>query len=152
MTALHAHGISPDPDLMARGEGSFEFGKAATERWLELGAERPTAIVALNDTMAVGAMHAAQARGLTVGHDLAVVGFDDEPLVQYLWPPLTSVHQPIREAGRRCVAILVALLEGRTPAERQVLLRPELVVRTSSQGRLSPYALDTREVASLSQP
>jgi DNA-binding LacI/PurR family transcriptional regulator len=80
------------------------------------------------------------------------VGFDDEPLVQYLWPPLTSVHQPIREAGRRCVAILVALLEGRTPAERQVLLRPELVVRTSSQGRLSPYALDTREVASLSQP
>jgi DNA-binding LacI/PurR family transcriptional regulator len=88
----------------------------------------------MNDTMAIGAMQAAAAHGFTVGRDLAIVGFDDAPMVQYLQPPLTSVRQPIREVGHKVVEILIALLEGRPPAERQVMLRPELIVRASSQG------------------
>lgn len=131
--AMQTAGITIEPDWVARGEGTFEFGYAATQAWLSGAPERrPTGIVALNDTMAIGAMHAAQAYGLRVGADIAIAGFDDAPMAQYLLPPLTSIRQPIREAGRKCVEILVALLEGRLPPERQVLLQPELIVRESA--------------------
>jgi len=131
--AHEAAGLPIDPGLMARGEGNFDFARSATERWLAWEADRrPTGIVSFNDTMAVGAAHAAQARGMTIGRDLAIVGFDDAPIAQYSWPPLSSVRQPIREVGRKCVEMLVALLEGRAPSERHVLLKPELIVRQSS--------------------
>ena len=133
MEALHVAGLEVDPALIARGDWRFEFGYQATADWLKWKPEqRPTAIVAVSDIMAIGAIQAAQARGLTVGRDLAVVGFDDIPMVQYIQPPLTSVRQPIRHAGRKCVEILVALLQGQVPAETQVLLPPELIVRQSS--------------------
>lgn len=133
LDALDAAGLACNPDLIARGEGSFEFGQAATTRWLEREPdERPTAIVALNDILAIGAIHAAQEMGLLVGGDLAIVGFDDSPMAQYLWPPLSSVRQPIREVGRKCVEILVKLMEGRMPTEQQIMLPPELIVRRSS--------------------
>jgi DNA-binding LacI/PurR family transcriptional regulator len=89
-------------------------------------------VVALDDTMAIGGLHAAQALGWTPGQQLSVVGFDDSPMAQYVWPPLTSVAQPIREAGRKCVEMLVTLMRGQTPSQTQVLLEPELMVRQSS--------------------
>ncbi len=135
---LEAHdsaGLPADPELVARGESDFESGYAATECWLTLPLDRrPTAVVAMSDLMAIGAMHAAQAAGLTVGRDFAVAGFDDVPLAQYLRPPLTSVRQPIRQVGHLCVDLLVALLSGLPLAERHILLQPELVIRASTQG------------------
>lgn len=132
-SAMHAHALPIEPDLIARGEGTFEFGRAATERWLDGDpARRPTAIVTLNDTMAIGAMHAGQARGLTIGRDLAVIGFDDAPMAQYLWPPLTTIRQPIRAVGQKCIEILTRWLEGKPLTEKQVLLTPKLVVRESA--------------------
>ncbi|MBI5830113.1 MAG: LacI family DNA-binding transcriptional regulator [Chloroflexi bacterium] len=131
--AMNAAGLPTDPDLIARGENNFERARDATGRWLTWDADRrPTGIVALTDIMAIGAIHAGQARSLTIGRDLAIVGFDDAPMAQYLWPPLTSVRQPTREAGRKCVELLVALIEGKELAARQVLLQPELIVRQSS--------------------
>ena len=132
-TALRAAELPLDADVIARGEGSYKFGRIETERWLAREADRrPTAVVALNDAMAIGAMHAGQACGLAIGRDLAVTGFDDSPMAQYLAPPLTSVRQPIRQVGRKCVEILTGLLEGHAPVERQVLLQPELIVRAST--------------------
>jgi DNA-binding LacI/PurR family transcriptional regulator len=135
---LEAHdsaGLPADPELVARGESDFESGYAATECWLTLPLDRrPTAVVAMSDLMAIGAMHAAQAAGLTIGRDFAVAGFDDVPLAQYLRPPLTSVRQPIRQVGHLCVDLLVALLSGLPLAERHILLQPELVIRASTQG------------------
>jgi DNA-binding LacI/PurR family transcriptional regulator len=131
--AMGLYGRAIEPYLIARGEGTFEFGRAATERWLGGDpARRPTAIVALNDTMAIGAMHAGQARGLTIGQELAVIGFDDAPMAQYLWPPLTTIRQPIRAIGQKCIEMLATLLEGKTLTERQVLFQPKLIVRTSA--------------------
>lgn len=95
--------------------------------------ERPTAIVAFNDAMAIGALQAAQARGLRVGSDIAVTGFDDAPMVQYLTPPLTTLRQPIAEVGKRVLSILVHLLRG-TPFEPHLLLAPQLIVRQSTLG------------------
>ncbi len=136
LAALEAAGLPARPEDIARGEGTFQFGLEATGQWLARpAAERPTALVALNDSLAIGAMHAMQRHGLRPGPDLALVGFDDSPTAQYLWPPLSSVRQPIRAAGQHCVGILVALLEGRTPATQHVLLKPELIVRPSSSDR-----------------
>jgi DNA-binding LacI/PurR family transcriptional regulator len=131
-TALQAAGVVPDAAWVHRGEGSFEMAYEMTEHLLQLEADRrPTAIVAVSDTMAIGAIHAGQTRGLTVGRDLAVVGFDDAPMAQYLWPPLTTVRQPIREVGHQCVGLLLALLTGQAPAQQQLMLSPKLVVRAS---------------------
>ncbi len=132
-SALSAAGVTPAPEWIARGEGTFEFGYAATQRWLALPArERPTALVAMSDTMAIGAIHAAQTEGLTVGRDLAVVGFDDAPMAQYLWPPLTTIRQPMRTVGRKCVEILLKAIAGRAPEPEHILLLPELIVRASA--------------------
>jgi DNA-binding LacI/PurR family transcriptional regulator len=131
--AMRGAGALVDPAWVGRGEGTFEFGLATTTAWLALPKpSRPTAVVALNDTMAIGAMHAAQNRGALPGRQFSVVGFDDSPMAEYLWPPLTSVSQPIHLAGRKCVEMLVGLLTGQALPERRVLLQPELIVRQSS--------------------
>ncbi|MEF3274435.1 MAG: LacI family DNA-binding transcriptional regulator [Chloroflexus sp.] len=133
LEAMEAGQIVSESDYILRGEGTFEVGRAMTLHLLDLPAgRRPTAILTLNDTMAIGAMAAARERGLTIGTDLAIIGFDDAPMVQYLFPPLSSVRQPIAEAGRKCVELLVALVEGQTFTEKHVLLQPSLIIRASA--------------------
>lgn len=70
---------------------------------------------------------------MQVGADLAVTGFDDAPMVQYLNPPLTSVRQPTRGVGQKVMGLLLAQLEGAVPDDRQILLAPRLIVRESSR-------------------
>lgn len=131
--SMQAAGLDIRPEWIERGEGTFEFGREAASRLIELPAsERPTAIVTLNDTQAIGALHAAREHGLEVERDIAIIGFDDAPMSRYLFPSLTTVRQPIREAGRKCVEILVALMKGDQPQEYQVLLHPQLIVRASA--------------------
>jgi DNA-binding LacI/PurR family transcriptional regulator len=131
--SMQAAGLKICSEWIERGEGTFEFGRAAAARLLKLpSADRPTAIVALNDTQAIGALHAARDQGLVVGHNLAIIGFDDAPMSQYLFPALTTVRQPIQEAGRKCVEILISLMEGKEPLERYVSLTPKLILRASA--------------------
>ncbi len=95
-------------------------------------ASPPTAIAACNDLMAFGAMSAAQERGMVVGKDISITGFDDIPMAEYSHPPLTTLHQPIYEIGGRVCEMLVKLIQGEALKERYVLLKPELLVRQSS--------------------
>ncbi|MCC6499374.1 MAG: LacI family DNA-binding transcriptional regulator [Anaerolineales bacterium] len=131
--SMKAAGLDINPKWIERGEGTFEFGREATSRLLELSdAERPTALIAWNDTQAIGALHAARERGVEVGRDFSIIGFDDAPMSQYLFPPLTTIRQPIREAGRKCVEILVSQVEGKPIKERQIVLPPVLIKRASA--------------------
>lgn len=131
--AMQFGGLEVHPEWIERGAGTFEFGREAASRILKYPAfERPTAIVAFNDTQAIGALHAARELDLEIGQAISIIGFDDAPMSQYLLPPLTTVRQPIREAGRKCVEILIALVRGVQPRERQVLLKPQLIVRASA--------------------
>jgi DNA-binding LacI/PurR family transcriptional regulator len=102
----------------------------------------PTAVIACNDLMALGAISAAQKRGLAVGHDVAITGFDDIPLAEHTHPPLTTIHQPIYDIGRQICHMLIRLVRGEKAADRHVLLQPELVIREScgadSDGRSHP--------------
>lgn len=133
LESMQAAGLKICSEWIERGEGTFEFGREAASRLLGLPTpDRPTAIVTLNDTQAIGVLHAARDAGLEVGKELAIIGFDDAPMSQYLFPPLTTICQPIPEAGRKCVEILVSLMKGENSTEHHVLLLPELITRASA--------------------
>jgi len=132
--AMHAAGIAVLPEWVVREEGAYEVGYQATTHLLDLPEKiRPTAIVALNDAMAVGAMYAIQAAGLTVGPDIGVSGFDASPYTEYLSPPLTTVAQPAWEVGQLMIKMLMTgLMENKRPAFTGTLLPPTLIIRQSS--------------------
>jgi LacI family transcriptional regulator len=84
--------------------------------------------------MALGAMAAAQERGLVVGQDVAITGFDDIPPAQQSHPPLTTIHQPIYRIGQMICDMLIRQIRGEPLEERHVVLQPSLIVRGSSSG------------------
>ena len=99
-------------------------------------ADRPDAIFAGNDMMAVGALLALQDQGLAVPDDIAIVGFDDVPIAGLMRPGLTTLRINIAETGRSALERLVRLIEAKpgSPADTACeVVRPELVVRRSSQ-------------------
>lgn len=131
--ALEAAGVAAEPALAAAVESSFQAGYAAVQAWLTLPAvQRPTAVVALDDNLAIGALRAAQDAGLAVGPEFGVVGFDDTPGVQHLSPPLTSVRQPVLEVAQTIVPMLMQRIAGVRPTPDKVILEPRLIVRASS--------------------
>ncbi len=137
--AMQQAGIAVAAAWIMRGENTVTAGFEMAQRWLQRSpTERPTALVCMSDTMAVGAINAAHNLGLTVGRDVSITGFDDAPLIQYIQPPLTTVRQPIWEVGRRIINLLFQLMAGKEPPERQILLPPRLIIRQSTGG---PVAL-----------
>lgn len=128
--ALEAHSLELNDDAIATGDLTQKSGFEAALRFLER-PQRPTAIVAGNDLMALGAMSAIQQRGLTVGGDISVTGFDDIPMAEYAHPSLTSVHQPIYQIGKRVCEMLIHILAGEKLPNPKVILEPKLVVRSS---------------------
>ncbi|HEX2646190.1 MAG TPA: substrate-binding domain-containing protein, partial [Candidatus Dormibacteraeota bacterium] len=92
---------------------------------------RATAVLAMSDMTAIGAMSAAQAAGLTVPDDLSVVGFDDVPAAAWTNPPLTTVRQPIIEKGRLAAALLIQRMGGQA-VESPAPLSTTLVIRNST--------------------
>jgi len=132
--AMAAAGLEVQAGWVIRAENHYRHAYQAAQTWLtQPPTRRPTAVVALTDLMAIGVMNAAADAGLTVGRDLAVVGFDDAPITGYLRPPLTSLRQPIAEIGERMVTMLIDLVRGETPSPAQVLLKPRLIVRDSTR-------------------
>jgi LacI family transcriptional regulator len=132
LDALSAAGIPFQPEYLVRGEHSEQAGRDALNYWYSLPAdERPTAMVAITDLVAIGIINEAQRCGLTVGHDLAVVGYDDVPMSQYLRPALTTVQQPILDIGQAMIQLLETVLRQGVPPEQNVLIPPRLIIRES---------------------
>lgn len=97
---------------IAQGDFSFASGLTAAEQLLDRN-PRPTAIFASNDDMAAAVVSVAHRRHLDVPQQLSVVGFDDTMTAVNLWPPLTTVHQPVREFGAEALRLLAAQVSGR---------------------------------------
>jgi DNA-binding LacI/PurR family transcriptional regulator len=91
-----------------------------------------TAVFAANDEMAAGLMRAVYERGLRVPQDISVVGFDDIPLAEYLWPPLTTARQDFHVIGAELVELIARQLDGDVLTDRRTLVPVELVVRSST--------------------
>jgi DNA-binding LacI/PurR family transcriptional regulator len=95
-------------------------------------AERPTALLAMSDELAIGALQAAEDRGIAVPRELSVVGFDDTPAAGHARPPLTTIWQPHRQKGAAAARLLLEPGEAGGPVEAELTLPTELVVRASS--------------------
>ncbi len=132
---LDEAGLSLRDDYVVEGDLTRASGHAAALRLLAL-PEPPTAIVACNDSMAIGAMLAIQERKLVVGRDVAVAGFDDIPAAANASPPLTTVRQPIYDIGRQALDMLIRVIRNEPVENLHVLLVPELIVRASSGGMI----------------
>jgi LacI family transcriptional regulator len=129
--ALDDFGLPYDERYVTGGDLTRQSGTQAADYLLSL-PEPPTAIIACNDQMALGVMQAARHRGLIVGQDVAVAGFDDIPAAGGSDPPLTTIRQPIYGIGYRLADMLVRLIHGEELEERQIFLKPELIIRASS--------------------
>jgi len=129
--ALAEFGIDVADDGIATGPASVEGGRAAFGRLWDAG-RRPTAVLAMSDGMAIGAIQAIREHGAGVPADVSVVGFDDIDLAASTDPALTTVHQPVREKGEESVRMLLAVISGREPAPGHRRLETSLVVRSST--------------------
>jgi LacI family transcriptional regulator len=133
--ALAAAGITFDERLVCFGDfNDTGAGFAAATSLLELPA-RPTAIFVSSDVLAFPTLTAIHQHGLRIPEDIAVVGFDDNPLSRYAYPPLTSVYLPFEEMGRRAGEMLLNMLLHPDAPKREVLLDGQLIVRESSSRR-----------------
>lgn len=129
--ALEEAGLPILDELIYPGNNSVESGHGAAIELLEL-PQMPTAIFAGNDEMAVGVIMAALHMGIKVPDDVSVLGFDDAPIGQQVYPRLTTVAQPIEEIARISLEKLVALIEGHnTKIMEQIQVPTCLVVRRS---------------------
>lgn len=113
-------------------ENSYKGGYEATKCLLSLPTP-PTAIFAMDDVMAIGALGAAIDMGWAVPGDLSIVGFDDMDVGTYIRPALTTVRQPMEEIGRKAVELLLKMIDGEVSSDPwpRLFLEPELIIRDS---------------------
>jgi LacI family transcriptional regulator len=150
--ALREAGINPEASLEREGDFTEAGGYAAAQELLAM-KERPTAIFAANDSMAIGAMSALRESGVGIPEEMAVAGFDDIPLARFMDPPLSSVHVPIRQLGARAVELLLhGITHKNDHPRRRERVSTTLVIRRSTGGepaeRPPPITLK-RELVSL---
>nr|WP_315383594.1 LacI family DNA-binding transcriptional regulator [uncultured Sphingomonas sp.] len=103
--AIAAAGLALRPERTLPGDFTFRSGLAAGEQLLS-GANRPSAIFAANDEMALGVLVAAMRAGIVVPDQLSIAGFDDAAIARMAWPPLSTVHQPHVEMAAAAVELL----------------------------------------------
>jgi DNA-binding LacI/PurR family transcriptional regulator len=124
-----------DPDLVVSLEGdtpSSHLGERATERLLASG--KPfTALFAFNDLAAIGAIRALRVAGLSIPHDVSVIGFDDIPSAEFQNPALTTVRQPLQRMGEvAATALLNRITQDSRKSPSVIYVDPELVVRETT--------------------
>lgn len=130
-SAVEGAGLTLPNDCLRSGEFVYEHGFIDGGALLDL-PQRPTAIFAGSDEMALGVIEAARVRGLRVPEDLSVVGFDDTQLARMASPPLTTVRQPLHEMGAVAVRTALRMARGDVIDSHHVELATELVVRHST--------------------
>lgn len=128
--ALESQNLAYDEDLVRYGDFDPESGYQQMMNLL-VGENNISAVFVASDVVAIGAKAALVEQGLKIPQDIALVGFDDVPLARYLDPPLTTVRLPASDLATRASQILIQIIQGDPPSQKQVLLESELIVRQS---------------------
>ena len=131
LDGLQAHNLPFTPDLIVETNFRQRSGRQSAHQLLSA-PNPPTALVACNDLLALGAMSAVQEKGLVVGQDISVTGFDDILLAEYANPSLTTVHQDASKMGSLVAEMLLKLIQREPIEEKQIMLNPSIIVRNSS--------------------
>ena len=131
---MDAHGVPRDRLLLYGSEYSFRSGREAFVRMLgELPSDRlPTAIFCVSDSIAIGAMNEAVARGIAVGSEMSFMGFDNTAVSEVCSPALTTVSQPRADIGRTAIMLLEKKLAGKRVKSSRVFLPHSIVIRDST--------------------
>ncbi|MGP3961728.1 LacI family DNA-binding transcriptional regulator [Nonomuraea sp. 3N208] len=127
LAGVRRHGLAGQ--VYSPGDDPDEI--VAATRELLAGRNRPTAIVAGGDWLALGLYTAARAEGLEIGKDLAVAAFDDLPITGFLQPALTTVRLPLRRIAEALISRLLQIIEDGVTPQAGLLLPGELVIRPS---------------------
>lgn len=143
--AVQDCGLESDPRLIVHGYHDISRGRQAMQKLLDsqIGF---TAVLASNDHSAIGAMETIREAGLRIPEDIAIIGFDDWPDAAGQNPPLTSVHYPVVEAGRRALTLLLQIINGKSSADKSIQVPVKLIVRESCgclPGRLISKEIST---------
>ena len=128
---LRAAGLPLDEVLVREGDLTETGGYQAAHDLLRI-TPRPTAILCCNDLTALGVLRAAKERGIYIGTELAIAGYDGIKETEYTNPPITTIYQPTYDIARQLTRMLVQLIEGQTLDVQVVSIRPELVIRAST--------------------
>lgn len=126
-----AAGIELDPRLVFEGDFTYDCGRRGVQQALDAGLKFDS-IFAHNDLSAGGAIQAVRETGRNVPNDVSVVGFDDIPYAQHTEPPLTTVHQPMRQMGQAAARMLMGYFGGQPLSEEPKVLPTTLIVRSST--------------------
>lgn len=129
--ALEESGIKYDEKYIAHGEYTIWSGVKAADELCDRD-ELPTAIMCMNDEMAIGALQSFKSHGLRVPDDISVTGFDNIDYSSYCDPPLTTIAQPAEEMGKLAVEGLIRLIEGAELTHEEHVLDYEFIVRQST--------------------
>lgn len=131
--AMRARGLSPRPDwIIEAWQQSKDATLTPVVAALRLPPqERPTAVFAWYDGMAVRLMEIARDLGLRIPEDVSLIGFDGTDMGAYTSPPLTTVWQPVEQIAAEAVTLLARQLRGEEAAEHETLFAPKLIVRGS---------------------
>jgi LacI family transcriptional regulator len=147
-SAMRAAKVERDPLMEIDGDFTESGGYRAAKALLGI-EDRPTAIFAANDSMAIGALSALREAGVSVPEEIAVTGFDDIPIAQYTSPPLTSVHVPILDLGERATEQLVQSITTTRRRRRTCETLPTaLVVRQSCGASTNGFTRDRSRASS----
>ena len=133
--ALQKHGIPLDDRIVRYGNFDPQSGFRAMQGLLSLN-PIPTAVFVASDVVAYGALSAIKAAGLRVPEDIAVIGFDDVPLSEFIHPRLSTIHLPIPMLAQAAGRLLIKLINGDFPENKQILLDTQLIIRESCGAKL----------------
>ena len=128
--ALKDHGIKFDPSLVISTEPGLIEGKQAMRQLLHL-QRPPSAVFAVSDHLAIGALSSIKQAGFQVPADISLVGFDGIELASYCDPPLTTVRVPAEEMGRLAAKVLLKLIDDKARKTLQYCLDADLIIRKS---------------------
>ena len=126
--ALKAFDINPNPDYVFPRRLTISDGKSTLTDVLALGEARPDALLVISDEVASGILSQCHLLNIKVPETLAIIGFDDQPIAEALYPGLTTVRQPIKEMGAYVAAPIIANIEGREQPEKPEL-NTKLIIR-----------------------
>ena len=128
--ALRRSGISVPPDYVVADQPYPSGGYCATKKLLSL-KERPTAIFAASDQIAMGVMKACFESDLKIPDDISVVGYANIPISEDLHPELTTVNQFPYKTGSLVAEVMINILTGEQSVEKEIIMSPELLIRKS---------------------